>query len=230
MPARRRPDSFVCKGCGERITRAPSPARDYRRTFCSSTCKIRDWYRTHEKEWYQPSVACLLRKEIRNALEITLDRAFRRPRPCSFCRLPLGIESRHAGRIMHRRCGLECSRQRSLEIGRAKRSDPEYQRKQHPPTWKVCPCCGDGFTTEYGDKRRAYCSARCSKAMRKYHLTGLSKISGDEGNRLAALIALVKRARRIINHGSPEFPSGPRDAGPRSSECSESKTRGGPFL
>lgn len=41
MPERRKPASFVCKGCGKVITRDPSPARDNRREYCNNACKLR---------------------------------------------------------------------------------------------------------------------------------------------------------------------------------------------
>lgn len=233
MPARKYPDVFVCKGCGDVITRKASPARDYRRTFCSSTCKLRDWFRTHEKKWYPPSEARVLRLKIQDAIESALSQALRQPGSCSVCGLSLGDEGRrHAGRKIHIGCKSEYARQYTREYERAKRADPEYQEQQHPPTYQVCACCGEGFTTRYSDRRRLYCSARCNKAMRDYHIGGLSRLELKERNRLAAMIALVKQARRVMNHGSPKHLASldvDSTRGPKPSDIPNAYTAGGTF-
>lgn len=60
--SRRHPDSFVCRGCGETITRHPSPMKDNRRTYCSPACKLKTWRRTHDKK-YQRSAAATERRK-----------------------------------------------------------------------------------------------------------------------------------------------------------------------
>jgi 5-methylcytosine-specific restriction endonuclease McrA len=54
MPLRRMPESFLCKGCDQTITRAPSPARDRRKEYCSLACKMKIWWSMHSKDLYPP--------------------------------------------------------------------------------------------------------------------------------------------------------------------------------
>jgi 5-methylcytosine-specific restriction endonuclease McrA len=64
LPERRTSQTFVCKGCQQVITRAPSPARDNRKEYCSNACKLRVWWKTHEKKTSAPSAQYLERIEF----------------------------------------------------------------------------------------------------------------------------------------------------------------------
>jgi 5-methylcytosine-specific restriction endonuclease McrA len=62
------PDTFVCEGCAETIKRLPPPERDTRTKYCSRACKLRVWWKSHDRksyeESYRPSEHTILRRQI----------------------------------------------------------------------------------------------------------------------------------------------------------------------
>lgn len=52
MKRNRLPRTFLCKGCQRMIVLAPPPAKDMRTQYCSRACKLRVWWKTHERNTY----------------------------------------------------------------------------------------------------------------------------------------------------------------------------------
>lgn len=166
----------TCEMCGVEFWRVRKE-RDTCR-FCSKTCyglSVREASRRERAE----RRSCLEREQ--------------RQRPCLECGQP-GLAS---GRRRHAHCQRVRASRYMRERQRELRSEAAYQRAKHPPRQHVCPTCGESFTTEYGDYRRVFCSHRCSKQQPNKSMGALSRIpSLEERNQLAAMMAMVKQARR----------------------------------
>jgi hypothetical protein len=172
-----------CEWCGAAFWRKAS-ARDDRR-FCSKRCS-----------GARRRAEASARRSVQGEIARALPDEQRRARPCVVCGMALGADGRRPRIRYHATCRSTVAAQR---YERNKRELNERRRRDRGLRWDVhvCPCCGQTFTTTYGDQRRVWCSRRCSHAMRKYGLT-LRLVPTRERNRLASLLALVKQANRIM--------------------------------
>jgi hypothetical protein len=85
-------------------------------------------------------------------------------------------------------------------IERALQREIRNAEQYSAPQTHICPCCGQHFISEYGDKRRLYCSQRCRFRMRKILKTiSLRACDVKERNRLSELLSNVKAAYRLID-------------------------------
>jgi len=185
--AARRKCPFTCEWCRALFWR--KSGRDSRR-FCSKRCSgARRRAEASASRSVQGEIARALRDEQRRA------------RACVVCGRALGAEGSNPYVKYHVTCRATVAAHR---YERDKRELNARRRRARGLRWDihVCPCCGQTFTTTYGDRRRVWCSRRCSHWMRKYRLA-LCHVPTQERNRLASLVALVKQAHRILYTRNP---------------------------
>jgi hypothetical protein len=206
MPPRRTPVSFVCKGCGDVITRDPAPARDNRREYCSRACKMQVWWRTHEKKLYTPSEAAVLRSKARELERAALRKA-------TSCERQLEREIERAQRLQARStcaCGAKIHRPygRVCDACASVNKSTGRRRSLGAGPGHLCPSCGRRFDSL---ETTVFCSSQCAKRYRHHgRYPSLGALPLDERNQIAELIALVRSAHRHLQHPSALSPA---DAG-----------------
>jgi hypothetical protein len=139
---RTRAATFVCKGCGQVITRAPSPANDRRKDYCKLACKLRVWWRTHEHTRKQRFCACgnqlpkSKKRYCSTKCRVEAKLTESPTRDCVEC--GTSFVSR---RISKKTCSPACryARLRKLLQGKKYKPSPSYQR--------ICTRCSKAFTT-----------------------------------------------------------------------------------
>lgn len=82
------------------------------------------------------------------------------------------FEREHLGQIV---CSQECRK------ARGKRLYAEYANNHKGDNLQICRECGNEFSAPYGDKRRGFCSNRCSKKFhgRIHHQTRRAMMKGN---------------------------------------------------
>lgn len=125
-----------------------------RRTFCSRECGFA-FRKVNALSAEQKQARYLLMLSAKMRVAKVIKR-------CEVCSTEF-LSKNSASRLCSNECRLEEGRRRS----------PRYVRDRHS---RPCTGCGESFTPTYGDKRRSWCSPRCSKkvygAKRKAILRG----------------------------------------------------------
>jgi hypothetical protein len=151
---------YTCKNCGE-IYQTKYRDRD---TCCSRECGF---------EWASKRVrvekSCLscnktfCEKQSGNGYCSDKCKSKGKRRECDTC-----------GKIVYKKvrckeCDLVLSRERYAA----------YMREKKPGSVTICKHCGNEFTAAYGDKRKRFCSLRCSRKHGGNHRKYLAKTNGN---------------------------------------------------
>jgi len=140
--------THTCQNCGKEY----QTKRVDKTTCCSRECGF-EWLAKQariEKE----CVSCgRIFEDIQSGADYCSDECKERgiERTCAVC------DSKFYGHPL----SIYCSRDCELEIGRSKYQ--EYMTEKVGERAYVCKECGKGFIAPYGDKRREFCSLKCSR-------------------------------------------------------------------
>jgi hypothetical protein len=191
----RRGPAFTCEWCHQSFWRPKKPAAIDARRFCSKRCAAFKRTAAGLMPFQQVEVQVRLAIATEHRRQQQREERDRREQERKQQRLDRQQEYQETTKCA---CGAPST------ITRWNQSHPYVRRwcaachAQEFQAWRhVCPDCGQEF---YGAERDTYCSPRCQhRYTRKGRYPFLGAIPVAERNRLAALIVLVRQARRQIN-------------------------------
>lgn len=170
---------MICKHCGCSFEQRTGPGR--KQKFCSEECQ-RDWWAQNREQHKSYTYICQQCGKEYVAKEKNRDKFCSREcayahkakdRPENIARQEAKRQAKHNTKIVYAQCvecgaefiqrrgRLTCSAQCQRLLNRRKYAEYAMERKGK----NVCVCreCGKEFSAPYGDKRRGFCSGRCSR-------------------------------------------------------------------
>jgi len=183
----------ICKQCGKEFKPHKFVSRWQR--YCSLACQ-RAWYREHLN---QPPAICA--GCGRTFIPKAPDRRMYCTRECAFqhktwLKAKRAERAREAAEQKHQRtcivCGAifkgrpdskYCSRDCHLIAGRQVSLVSSIKKDKRDRSQRECHECGAMFVPEYGNKRRYYCSKRCSKRYQHRIASGVRRAKKKNSKR-----------------------------------------------
>lgn len=169
--------SLVCRGCGETVVRRFRGKHDAFH-YCSRACAFAHWKDSHPDETRHPLP--------RRTPKPPKPRPVRSDRTCEQCGAVYTPSPK--GRL-----GGCCS-------STCRWKAQSWQRWKSVLDFRCCPNCGRwSFKLQSKKQFKQFCSASCGKSFLRHGYPSLMHVPQGEVNYLADYLALIRKARRIMN-------------------------------